>query len=207
MGWWPFRQVIWYAGLGVGDDSLRLILVAYGSFLVRSYYQVSVGGTNICFPWKAIWWARAPTEFSFFAWCVWLRTRVLPLITLFGIGKLSLISVECVCELENEWRTCFPLSGCEWALGYSPRMWEMVFLFSVIELIQEWFRARVGRWRWMFWSSIPICLMWVIWRERCSVYMLMGCRGLYLGIGVFSFRACLVGIKGNLARPLKIFLI
>lgn len=44
--------------------------MANGSFQVKYFCQVLVGGTNMYFSCKAIGCTHAPTKVPFFAWCV-----------------------------------------------------------------------------------------------------------------------------------------
>lgn len=126
---------------------MRRILVANKSFQVKSYYQVLAGEANTAFHWTAIWLTRAPTKVSFFDWCA-VKDRIL---TIDNLMRHEMVIVNQCCmwfrDVESVAHLLIhcPIAKELWDEALVSWGMSWVFPSTVVELIQEWYWARVGR--------------------------------------------------------------
>jgi hypothetical protein len=83
-----------------GEDKLWWTLSCKGKFDVRSFYKILACKDNSSFPWKSIWWTKAPLKVAFFAWSV----ALVKILIMDNLRKRHLIVVNrcCLCKLNGE---------------------------------------------------------------------------------------------------------
>lgn len=101
-----------------------------------------------------------------------------------------MVNQYCVCLRDEEsWRIClfhFPVAKELWRVVLDSWVMLWVYRTTVMDLIQEWDEARVARRRRKLWILIPLCLIWLIWREcNPSLCFIKGCVGLLTCLGFF----------------------
>lgn len=85
------------------------------------------------------------------------------------------------------------------ALGFGVFWFGLKLAFSrnVMDLLIVWRGARVGKRRkhvWGLWAMIPLCLMWIIWREK-NMRCFEKVDNTLFRIKVFWLVACVVGTR------------
>jgi hypothetical protein len=139
-----------------------------GCFEVKSYYQILSLNTPLGFPWKSIWKVGAPPRVAFFVWTA-AHGKIL---TMDNLRKRHLCIVDwcCMCKHSGESPNHL-LLHCETAQS----LWSMVFcLFgvvwvmprSVVEVMASWMGSFRKSSHADVWGAVPLCVMWVLWRER-----------------------------------------
>ncbi len=115
-----------------------------------------------------IWKARAPPRVAFFVWTA-AHGKIL---TIDNLRKRNICIVDwcCMCKRSGESPNHL-LLHCEMAQS----LWSMVFcLFgvvwvmpgSVVEVLASWMGCFRKSLHADVWGAAPLCVMWVIWRER-----------------------------------------
>jgi hypothetical protein len=70
-------------------------------FEVRSFYNALRPSDSISFPWRSIWWSRAPLRVPFFAW-----TTVLgKILTMDNLSKRHIIMIDMCCMCKKSEKT------------------------------------------------------------------------------------------------------
>jgi hypothetical protein len=150
-----------------GPDVMKWTLRQHGRFEAKSFYQALIGKFDIHFPWKAIWRVKAPRRVAFFVWtAVW--GKILTCDNLMRRGY-SLAGWCCMCR--NGWETTVHLLlHC----GIASNLWSVVlrsfgvcwvFPNSIMDLLYEWYNC-FGKQDSEIWNLVPLCLFWIVWRER-----------------------------------------
>jgi hypothetical protein len=127
-------------------------------FEVKSCYKTFSSCPSAVFPWKNIWKVKVPPKVVFFVWTA-------------AQGKiLAIVEWCCMCKSCGESPNHLVLH-CVVAQS----LWSLVFcLFAVDWVMPEWVVELLASWMGAFhnsreaggWGAVPLCLMWVIWRER-----------------------------------------
>uniref|UniRef100_A0A2N9EXD0 Reverse transcriptase domain-containing protein n=1 Tax=Fagus sylvatica TaxID=28930 RepID=A0A2N9EXD0_FAGSY len=139
-----------------------------GCFEVKSYYKILSLNTSLRFPWKSIWKVGAPPRVAFFVWTA-AHGKIL---TMDNLRKRRICIVDwcCMCKHSGESPNHLLLQ-CETAQS----LWSMVFcLFgviwvmpgSVVEVMASWMGSFRKSRHADVWGAVPLCVMWVLWRER-----------------------------------------
>ena len=125
------------------------------------------GGGDTDFPWKSIWKVKAPLKVAFFAWSATLG-KILTTENLTQRGVI-LVNWWCMCKQDGD-SVDQLLLYCSmarelWALALSlfGVHWDM--LVRVVDLLTCW-KGRFARHNGDIWNAIPLCITWIIWRER-----------------------------------------
>ena len=121
----------------------------------------------VCFPWKSIWWVKAPQRVAFFLWtAAWGQ-----ILTCDNLIKHGYVMVGWCCICKGAWETVDDLFlHC----GVIREVWSFVFRSFGVDWV---FPDRImdllfGWWNWFgknssgIWNLVPPCLMWTIWWER-----------------------------------------
>jgi hypothetical protein len=149
------------------EDGLRWNLKKNGNLDIRSYYDALRASPNVVFPWKSIWRTKAPRRVCIFVWtAAWNK-----ILTCDNLRKrgYTLTSWCCMCRCCGEsvahlllhcpvagvlWTWIFHIFGVHWVLSG-----------TVADLLFSWWNG-LGRHSSDLWNLAPLCLMWVIWKER-----------------------------------------
>ncbi|KAJ9707156.1 hypothetical protein PVL29_002241 [Vitis rotundifolia] len=139
-----------------------------GIFSVKSLYSSLVSRGDVQFPYSNIWSICVPTKVSFFAWEAYWG-KVLTLDQLKKRGR-SLANRCFLCGMEEEsidhlliqcskarvlWEILFALFGVTWVLPSSVR-----------DTLSGWCGFKLGKKRRKVWNAAPLCIFWVVWKER-----------------------------------------
>jgi hypothetical protein len=83
-----------------GEDKLWWTPSRKGTFNVKSFYKIITYKNNPSFPWKSIWWTKAPSRVAFFVWLASLGK----ILTLDNLRRRQVIVVNrcCLCKLDGE---------------------------------------------------------------------------------------------------------
>ena len=129
-----------------------------------------------------------PPRVSFFAWeAMWKKVLTLDCIQRRGFSlahrcylclseeeSIDHILLHCVLA-RRLWNLLFSLFGVSWVL-----------LYSVREALLGWLGPCVGKERERVWFSAPLCLFWIVWKERNSRafenegHSVQGCKSFFL---------------------------
>ena len=90
---------------GEGDDNLIWQFTRIGIFDVCSYHNFLFGPCTDSFPWKSIWYVKAPKRVSFFSWII-ARGRILTIDNLVKSG-MPLVNWCCLCCCDGKFWTTF----------------------------------------------------------------------------------------------------
>jgi hypothetical protein len=140
-----------------------------GRFDVRSFYDALRDSPHVVFPWRSIWRTKAPRRVRFFVWsAAWNK-----ILTCDNLAKrgYTLVSWCCMCCCNGETVDhllihCSVASALwSWILGVFGVPW--VLPQSVVELLFSWWNG-LGRHSSDVWNLVPLCLMWIVWKERNS---------------------------------------
>ena len=154
-----------------------------GRFSVKSLYKVLEPESQGDFPTRVIWNSMMPPRVSFFAWEVtwkkvltldWIQRRGCPLANRCYLCLLEGESIDHFllhCELMRSlWNLLFSLFGMSWVL-----------LYSIREVLLRWLGSCVGKKRKKVWLAVPLCLFWIVWKERNSrAFENEGCKSFFL---------------------------
>ena len=171
-----------------------------GRFSIKSLYKALDPERREEFPASIIWNSLVPPRVSFFAWeATWKNALTLDRIQKRGFSLanrcyLCLVEEESIdhillhCGLARSlWSLLFSLFGVSWVLPSSIR-----------EALLGWVGPCVGKERKKVWRSAPLCLFWIVWKERNSrafenvEHSIQGCKSvllcnLWVWTGVFCF--------------------
>ena len=123
--------------------------------------------TPLVFPWKSVWKVRAPPRVAFFVWTA-AHGKIL---TMDNLRKRQICIVDWFCMCKHSGESPNHLLHCEAAQS----LWSMVFcLFgvvwvmpsSVVEVMASWMGSFRKSHHAEVWGAVPLCVMWVLWRER-----------------------------------------
>ena len=137
-------------------------------FSVKSLYSVLEPRIAVPFPWNIIWSPCVPTKVGFFA----LEASWGKVLTLDQLKRRGwAIANKCfLCCAEEEsinhiiihcskarvlWELVFVLFGVMWVLPYSAR-----------DTLLGWHGSFVGKRHRKAWRATPLCLFWLVWKER-----------------------------------------
>ena len=147
-----------------GPDGLRWKLCKDGVFDSRSFYLALNARMGVRFLWRSIWAVKAPPRVAFFIWtAAWGR-----ILTCDNLMRHDYTMVErcCMCCFDREtvdhllllarvlWNFVFKAFGIHWVISQ-----------HVVDLLFGW-RNWFGKHHSCIWNIIPLCLMWLVWRER-----------------------------------------
>jgi hypothetical protein len=76
-----------------GEDQLWWSPSHKGKFEVRSFYKVLACKEVVHFPWKSIWWTKAPLKVALFAW----TTALGNILTMDNLRKRRVIVIDRCC--------------------------------------------------------------------------------------------------------------
>ncbi|RVX03564.1 hypothetical protein CK203_027940 [Vitis vinifera] len=139
----------------------------HGIFGVKDAYNLLVVPNACAFLNKCIWVDKVPTKVAFFAWeATW--GKILTLDRFQNGGGSSLIAVFCVVVKRKCKSHSFTLYTGKGPLGDRPwSFWgSMGVPESVKEVLFSWRGPLVGKKRKKIWNFIPLCIFWMIWKER-----------------------------------------
>ena len=140
-------------------------------FEVRSYYKLLFGPYNEVFPWECIWCAKVPKRVSFFLQMA-ARDGILTIDNLVKRGQ-TLVNrcYLCCCDGETVdllflyckfshalWSAIFEVFGIHWV------MWKTVS--ALLFAWRNWFGKHLS----IIWKMVPVCLMWLVWKE-CNTHI------------------------------------
>ena len=132
-----------------------------GFFTVKSLYGVVEPGSTIQFPRKIIWSPYVPPKVFFlfiFAWeALWEKVLILDQLKSRG-WILANRCFFCLAKEESTnhlWESLFTFFGVTWVLPCSVR-----------ETLLGWFGSFVSKKYKKAWKLTPLCLFWVVWKER-----------------------------------------
>ena len=157
-------------------------------FSVKSLYKDLDPERREEFPANIIWNSLVPPRVSFFVWeATWKKSITLDRLQRRGF---SLANRCYLCLVEEEsidhillhcglarclWSFLFSLFGVSWVLPYSIR-----------EALLGWLGPCVGKERRKVWRAAPLCLFWIVWKERNSrafeneEQSIHGCKSFFL---------------------------
>ena len=152
------------------EDEVNWTKAKDGRFSVKSLYKALDSERREEFPASIIWNSLVPLRVSFFAWeATWKKSITLDRLQRRGF---SLANRRYLCLVEEEsidhillhcglarslWSLLFSLFGVSWVLPSSIR-----------EALLGWLGPCVGKERRKVWRSAPLCLFWIVWKERNS---------------------------------------
>ena len=139
-----------------------------GRFSVKSLYKALDSERREEFPASIIWNSLVPLRVSFFAWeATWGKVLTLDRLQRRG-WQFPNRCFLCGCEEETVnhillhctvvrvlWEIVFVLFGIQW-----------VFPETVKDMLFSWRGSFVGKKRKKIWKSIPLCIFWMVWKER-----------------------------------------
>ena len=142
-----------------------------GSFSVKSSFDLLEGRRQQSVPIKMLWNPIIPTKVGFFAWEVWWG-KILTMDQLKKRG-FSLASKCALCgkdeeSLEHLFIHC-PKVWCMWTAIFSLSGGGWVCPFLVKDLILGWLQLPLRKKDAKLWRTVPLCLIWAIWKERNRV--------------------------------------
>lgn len=155
------RQIEW----GEGPDQMRWSLNINGKFHVRSYYKALRGSVDIAFPWKSIQCTKAPTRVAIFVWTTaWCKILMED-----NLIHRCIIIVDWCCTCKSNGKTVdYLLLHC----AVAHELWGSIIRIQSVKPIKVedilfWWRNWFVEHRRLFFQKIaPLCLMWVVSRER-----------------------------------------
>ena len=139
-----------------------------GTFSVKSFYDSFSRCTRPPFQARVIWTPWVPIRASFFGWeAAWSRLLTIDRLKRSGWN----IPNRCyLCKNEEE-TTYHLLLFCEkarmlWLLIFSLFGVQWMMHSSVRRNLLGWHGSFVGKKREKAWRATPLCLLWIIWKER-----------------------------------------
>jgi hypothetical protein len=150
-----------------GPDVMRWTLRQHGRFDAKSFYHALIGKINIQFPWKAIWWVKAPRRVAFFVWtAAWGK-----ILTCNNLMRRGYTMAGWCCMCRSGWETgehllihCVMASDLWYVVLRSFGVcW--VFPNRILDLLSGWYNS-FGKHDSEVWNLVLLCLMWTVWRER-----------------------------------------
>ena len=142
-----------------------------GLFSVKSFYSILEGSNIVAFPYNIIWSSYVPPKVGFFAWgASWDKVLTLDQLKKREWSLLNRCFLCCDAEetIDHFLIHCFK----------SKVLWDFLFiLFSVLWilllLVKEVHFGRhgsfVGKKRKRVWRASPMCLFWMVWKERNKI--------------------------------------
>ena len=140
------------------------------------------------FPARVIWNSLVPPRVSFFTWeATWKKALTLDRIQKKGFSLAN----RCYLCLAEEESIDHILLHC----GLARSLWGLLFsLFevswvlpsSIREALLGWFRPCVEKERKKVWFSAPLCLFWIVWKEKNNrafeneEHTIHGCKSFFL---------------------------
>ena len=152
---------------GEGDDVMILQLNRSGIFDVHCFNNFLLKAPFVSFSWQSIWCVKLPKRVSFF---LGTTTRG-GILTIDNLVKKNLPRVNwcCLCRGDEETADHL-LLHCKFAHA----LWSEVFLMfgvqwvmpsTIVSLLFTW-RNWLGNYTSNVWNMVPMCLMWLVWKER-----------------------------------------
>ncbi|KAJ9708505.1 hypothetical protein PVL29_000510 [Vitis rotundifolia] len=154
--------------LTLEDDSVLWKGGNSGQFRVKEAYSLLESPLHFAFPKKNIWVERVPSKIVFFTWeAAWGRIMTLDRLQrrgwqfpnrcfLCGCKEESVNHILIHCTVVKVlWDLVLGLFGVKW-----------VFPLTVKEVLFSWRGAFVGKKREKLWKSIPLFILWAVWKER-----------------------------------------
>jgi|UniRef100_A0A2N9JBP0 hypothetical protein len=151
----------------VDPDCMRWKLRQHGVFDAKSFYHAIDGLPAVPFPWKAIWRVKAPRRISFFVWsAAW--GKILTCDNLMRRGY-SMAGWCCMCRMDGETGSHLmihcSLASDLWNIVLRSFGVSWVFPDNITNLLYGWYNC-FGKTNSSVWNLVPLCLMWIVWRER-----------------------------------------
>ena len=152
---------------GEVDDVMILQLNRSGIFDVHCFNNFLLKAPFVSFSWQSIWCVKLPKQVSFF---LGTTTRG-GILTIDNLVKKNLPRVNwcCLCQCDEE-IVDHLLLHCKFAYA----LWSEVFLMfgvqwvmpsTIVSLLFAW-RNWLGNYTSNVWNMVPMCLMWLVWKER-----------------------------------------
>jgi hypothetical protein len=119
------------------------------------------------FPWRSIWKVKVPLRVSFFVWTTTLRRTL----TMDNLRRKCIIVVGLCSMCKHSGESVNHLFlHCEvaqvlWSMVFSLFVVTWVMPEGVLELLACW-HSQQGNISAEVWRIVPLCVMWIIWRER-----------------------------------------
>ena len=151
-----------------GEDKVVWTASRSGVFSVKSLYSILVPGGASLFPCGSIWRANVPPKVAFFAWeASWGKILTMEQLQRRGYSLAN----RCVLCLSKEETVDHLLLHCVktralWSLLFSLFGVAWVLSGSVKETLLGWHGAFVGKTRKKAWQMAPLCIFWLVWKER-----------------------------------------
>ena len=152
---------------GEGDDVMILQLNRSGIFDVHCFNNFLLKASFVSFSWQSIWCVKLPKRVSFF---LGTTTRG-GILTIDNLVKKNLPRVNwcCLCRCDEE-TVDHLLLHCKFAHA----LWSEVFLMFGVQwvmpstIVSLLFTGRtwLGNYTSNVWNMVPMCLMWLVWKER-----------------------------------------
>ena len=152
---------------GEGDDVMILQLNRSGIFDVHSFNNFLLKAPFVSFSWQSIWCVKLPKRVSFF---LGTATRG-GILTIDNLVKKNLPRVNwcCLCQCDEE-IVDHLLLHCKFAYA----LWSEVFLMFGVQwvmpstIVSLLFASRnwLGNYTSNVWNMVPMCLIWLVWKER-----------------------------------------
>ena len=138
-----------------------------GIFDVHCFNNFLLKAPFVFFSWQSIWCVKLPKRVSFF---LGTTTRG-GILTIDNLVKKNLPRVNwcCLCRCDEE-TVDHLLLHCKFAHA----LWSEVFLMfgvqwvmpsTIVSLLFTW-RNWLGNYTSNVWNMVPMCLMWLVWKER-----------------------------------------
>jgi hypothetical protein len=140
------------------------------NFEVKTFYKALVCHEAAYFPWKGIWWVKAPKRVTFFVW----TTALGKILTHGNLRRRGVVVVEwCVMYKKHGESVDHLLLHCDVArvvcsFFYSLFGVEWVMPSSVLDLLSGWGTLLGHGHVFRIWKKVPLCVLWGLWCERNS---------------------------------------
>ena len=173
---WEMDSVVEFLSLIESKAPLREVedgpwwhLRKNGRFDISSFYDAFRDSPHVVFPWRSIWRTKAPRRVRFFVWsAAWNK-----ILTCDNLAKrgYTLVSWCCMCCCNGETVDhllihCSVASALwSWILGVFGVPW--VLPQTVAALLFSWWNG-LGCHSSDVWNLVPLCLMWIVWKEHNS---------------------------------------
>ena len=142
-----------------------------GSFSIKTCFDLLEGVRQQSVPIKMLWNPIIPTKVGFFAWEVWWD-KILTMDRLKKRG-FFLASRCALCGKDEEslehLLIHYPKVWCIWTAIFSLSGGGWVCHFLVKDLMLGWLHLPLRKKDAKLWRTVPLCLIWAIWKERNRV--------------------------------------
>ncbi|KAJ9680532.1 hypothetical protein PVL29_019761 [Vitis rotundifolia] len=150
------------------EDRMVWNVTKNGIFSVKSCFNSLDNSSAVPFPWRIIWSPFVPTKVGFFAWeASWGKVLTQDQLKRRGWNLANRCSLCCheeetinhilihCSKAKVLWDLLFSLFGVNWVLP-----------FSVRDTLLGWHAPLKDKKHSKVWQAAPLCLFWMIWKER-----------------------------------------